>query len=525
MNQPVFPDPAPESFRNANPSSGRRWLWVIVAAAMAARAWLLFGTRYVPGVNGGYYLVQARALMERGELGIPDLPLTFHLHAAVAWVIGGMGGLARAEAIVWAVKLCDAVLPPLVAWPVFGLVRRWATARGRGAGVPLAAAALVCCAWPWFRMVGDLQKNSLALVWLAGLVASLQGWLDAPTTRRAVSTLLWLALLSLTHVGVLGAALVMMAAVAGVAVFRHEPARRRQIVRWSAVAAALLVAAGALVLWRFDPARVHRLITAFTNPAKFAVDGRRMPALPGQEAAASLWLPALGFAAAVLPALVIAWRRRKEQPAADLALVAGLATMVLAITGPWFGSDKAVRFYLIGLIPAIAAGAFAVLHISSARVRRAVCGAAVAAGLGSAWPILRAGGNAILSDDAMAELQGLARQLPASGRTLVCAQHGVEWWSAWLLHTHIAQFAALRSSDWQDYEAIFRIEIKSGLRMPPGPGAPPPPGAFPHPRAASASGPPDFEPNGRPPREHGPAGADVRYDGEHVILSRMVSAP
>ena len=39
---------------------------------------------------------------------------------------------------------------------------------------------------------------------------------------------------------------------------------------------------------------------------------------------------------------------------------------VLAITGPWFSMDKAIRFYLIALLPAIVAAAFAVLHITSA---------------------------------------------------------------------------------------------------------------------------------------------------------------
>ena len=55
-----------------------------LATAVAARSWLLWSTPLVPGMNGGYYLVQARALQEHGRLGIPDLPLTFILQATVA---------------------------------------------------------------------------------------------------------------------------------------------------------------------------------------------------------------------------------------------------------------------------------------------------------------------------------------------------------------------------------------------------------------------------------------------------------
>ena len=96
------------------------WLPIvaIIALAVTARAWLHLTTPYVPGINGGYYPVQARSLIEHGVLGIPDMPLAFYLHAALASLLASVGGMAQAEAIIWAVKLCDSVLPPFAAWPV-----------------------------------------------------------------------------------------------------------------------------------------------------------------------------------------------------------------------------------------------------------------------------------------------------------------------------------------------------------------------------------------------------------------------
>ena len=500
-------------------------LWLVIGAAVVARSWLLFGTQYLPGVNGGYYLVQARTLMERGGLGFPDLPLIFHVHAALAWVLAKVGGVAQADAIVCTVKLCDALLPPLVAWPVFVLVRRWAAARGQGDGVPLAAAALACFAWPWFRMVGDLQKNSLALVWLAALAVALQGWLGAPTPKRAMAVLLCLLLLSLTHVGVLGAALIMLVVMIVVFMLRQEPLRRHQILPWLAIAALLLVVAGAFVLWQFDPARIRRLITAFTNPAKFSVDGRQMPAPPTGGVSSMDWLPFIGFAASVVPGLVIAWRRRKELPTVDFALVVGWAITVLAMTGPWFGMDKAVRFYLISLLPAIVVGAFFVLHITLAWLRWGVFGLVLLIGVGSTWPILRPGGSAILSDAAMVELQGLAPLITHPDRTLICAQHGVEWWTAWLLHTRITQASALNPDDWQRYASIYFLEIKSGLQMPFTPGQRPPPGI-----ARRASGPGAPVPQLHPREEamrfgRIPPQAEIIYDGPCLRLARIAKPP
>ena len=202
------------------------FFWIMLFA-VAGRAWLLFSTPYMPGVNGAYYLIQARAILERGALGIPDLPLAFYLQAGLSWLLARAGGMEVTNAIMVAAKTCDAVLPVLVAWPVFVLVRRWAIARGQGDAVPLAAAALACLSMPWFMVVGELQKNSLAMVWFALLVANLHGWLLQPTQKRAMTLVAVLFVLGLTHIGVLGASL-LVTALTLLTFFLHQP----QGVRW-----------------------------------------------------------------------------------------------------------------------------------------------------------------------------------------------------------------------------------------------------------------------------------------------------
>lgn len=500
-------------------------VWIVLAA-VAARAWLLFRTPYVPGMNGGYYLVQARALLERGVLAFPDLPLTFHLHAALAWSLAKLTGMAQADAIMFAVKLCDAVLPPLVAWPVFVLVRRWARSRGQGSAVPLAAAALACLASVPFRVVGDLQKNSLALVWLALLAVTLHGWLEAPTPRRGVAVLGTLLLLGLTHIGVLGAALVLLAAV--MLVFMARPrgfARWRQLLPWMGAGALLLVLTAALVLYRFDPSRIHRLTSALTNPAQFSFDGGQSPIRPGSARYVARWAALLAFALAVVPALSIAWRRRTELPAADVALVAGGALTVLAMAAPCFSMDKSVRFYLIALLPAIIVAAFSVLYIATPWRRWGLLGLVLLVGMGGAvrsWP---RDGGAVLSDAAIRELRSLARYIPRPDRTLIVTEHGAEWWSAWFLRTRVAQPDALRPEDWRHYDSILFLDIKSGLQanMFAGGGPPPRGGRGPRPGGAQLARPD----RGAQPMLSAPIApnAEVLHDGATLRLARIAAPP
>jgi hypothetical protein len=516
--------------RRPGPGSMRSLLKVwpllcIIAAAVAARSSLLFGTQYMPGVNGAYYLVQARALLERGVLGIPDMPLTFYVHAGTALLLAKVSGMAQSDAIVWAVKLTDVLLPPLAAWPVFVLVRGWARSRQQGDAVALAAAALACLASPWFMVVGDLQKNSLALVWLAMLAVALHRWLGAQTLRRGSAVLACLMLLGLTHVGVLGAALVLLAAVMLVfVVIQRRSIPWRRVLPWVVAGTVVLALTSTLVLWKFDPARIHRLTTALTDPVAFSSDGKQAPAPPGGETGAEKWFPSFGFALVALPGLFIALRR-KDLSAADVSLVAGGALTVLALTGPWFGMDKAIRFYLIAFLPAIVVGGFSIFYVAKTWLRHLLLGLLLLVAAGGTVQALLRGRQAILNDAAMRELQSIARDIPHPERTLLATQHGAEWWSAWFLHTHIAQTDALQPEDWKRYDTILFLEVKSGAQgsMPGGGGGTPGFGQRP-----ASDGPNRGAPDGGrqpmiPPLI--PPDAEVLHDGAALTLARIVAPP
>src|SRR6185437_2684148 len=187
------------------PSLDNRFPWLLVSAIVfigaALRALLLYSTTLVPGINGAYYLVQARSLIVLGKLGIPDLPLTFTVQAMLAKIVQWISGASLESSIVFAVKCADTILPPLVAIPVFALVRQWSRSTGAGNWVPACAALAAAAGAPALMMVGDFQKNSLALLWLAALLWSWHQWLEQPSFKRAVLPVLFLGLIGITHIG------------------------------------------------------------------------------------------------------------------------------------------------------------------------------------------------------------------------------------------------------------------------------------------------------------------------------------
>lgn len=574
--------------------SDGRWVWgalaAVIATSVAARSWLLWSTPLIPGRNGGYYLIQARALLEHGALGIPDLPLTFFIQAAVAKLLQLLTGQGLEPSVMLSVRLCDGILPALIAVPVFLLGRGWCARTGRNAWPACAAAAIAAFGAPALSMTGDFEKNSLGLVWLAGLIAALNAWMAQRTRGRAAAVVALLGLCGLTHIGVFGSALLITALTgcADLALLRGRDGLRTlwRIALVAAASAALVAAVAGVVLWKFDPARIRRLAGAASNPIAFLQNGGHTDG-PGHPSCGSIGQraemfrppsddtagpafergeepppfargerpgpgpsrrqpPGMGmrgfpqgaatgaFALLAAGTLALAWFKRRDLSAADRATAIGCGVALIVLTGPWVGSDMLDRFQLIAMVPAACSAAFVLAQMPGRRSASVGAVAVFALLAVTTVPLLRHGGRPVFSTAAFKELQTLIPYVAHPDRTLIVAPHGLEWWAAWVLHTHVAQTRAVRSSDWSKYETVLFLQENQhggeGFPGGMGDGHPPDMTGRDANRAGHPEPPPEFGhadhrfgPPGGPPMtsENLPDGAETLHSGTYFLLARV----
>ena len=529
------------------PAPPRCFWWALLALvliATAARASLQFGTPLAPGINGAYYFVQARAVLETGALGVPDLPFIFWLHAGLAWTVQTISGIAREDAIVWAVKSADSLLPALIAWPL-GLLgwRLQATRPAPSVLAALAPAALACLGAQALNMTGDFQKNSLALVWLASLGLGAHSFIAAPSWRTARLPLTSLALLGLTHVGVLATSLLFAACLGVGALLTIAPESRRKLVVVAGAGGLILTAAATLIYHAYDPVRVKRLVNALTDPAALTSSNRvadRSPpgavndprsgpgprrGPPGSGPMQSSRQGALvAFSAVVIAAGL--WQRKKLSPA-DRTLIAASALTAAAVGGPWFDGDKAMRLvpmaivlvavplpFLLRLIPGRLGQGLASILV--------ICGSAASAVL-----YLPRGGEPTIGENAFEELRALAPLAEPTSRTLIVARHGLEWWTAWVLHTRIAQPSAVTAEDWSKFDRVlYLVENDSPSHHGrPSPDGPPDDGDFPPPPEGNFGPGPRRGPGADPFRNRLPENARILQKGAALTLAQADAPP
>jgi hypothetical protein len=485
------------------------------------------------------------------------------------------------------VKLADAILPPLAALPVAWLARQWPHAGERpSASAILAPAAAVCLGAQVLRMTGDFQKNALALVWFAALAPAALVFLRRPALRTMVLPLVLLALLGLTHIGVLAGALVFCGVLAVAALVSAERGTRRSILLLILLGAGVLGLAGSSAYALYDPARVTRLVEAFTQPSTALEDwgpGHRPGPPPGHDANAAApdraspampdmrtdednesappsppegmdgrgfgappmrgpggpghgWsdprtlLPAIVCIACGSAALWLLCRQRRKLRPAEFAVGAAASISCLALAAPIYDGQKAERLLLIAVVPAAISASFVLTRIVLLSWSRIVGACALAFIATDAARSLPFGGRASVSEGLVAELRTLAPLCRPPERTLVVARHGLEWWAAWTLHTHIAQPTAIAAEDWSSYADVFYLQEKERF-TPPGVGDPGRPGEPPRTTDEPHGGPRDArrQYHHRPPHGPGeitlPADAQKLHDGATLTLARVPSYP
>jgi hypothetical protein len=320
-------------------------LAAIVAAAFWQRWHVLGATPFPVGIDGYFYPIQVRSLLEHGTLRYPASPVTFY------WMLP----FAAATDPITGAKIAAALGSALIAVPAYGVGARFGGAPGswaaRTAGFVAAVLAATSASSGYLAIEFVKQGIGLtvAVAALWAILRALEPHCDpaVPSARIGGAhvfawwrvTLAVLAVIAVFATHKLAAALVLVVAAPAVIVrVRHE-LRGRRLIFAMLIGSALVIAfmvAGLVAPQRFvsphDLALLRSLVTATPHPGAPALvmpDGHQL--VFAHEAL-------LGGIAGVLAIGVLLVDRRRAQPRLSRELrIAGfvIAGLGVAIAIPW----------------------------------------------------------------------------------------------------------------------------------------------------------------------------------------------
>lgn len=456
-------DPIPTA---KSPGEVRCWdtqWWIALACTIgvivAVRSVLMFRLDLAPAMDAAYYPMQARWLVEQGRLMYDDMPLIFVIDAGFGLLVEAVTGWNRPDAFMFAASVVDSVLPALMAVPLFLMARAWLprTQASIIIACALTLGATLCA--PTLRMIGDFQKNSLAMVFCAGTLWALQRALrrvecaDGQSYRIRASDwwpLLALATLAvLTHVGGFGAT--MVAGTLSVVAWSTLRVRTlRTAMRTGAIAIFVCIAlVGAI--WIFRPAAIEQgvdLIKQFAGTQESmqprpmrgpigapGMNGPQGMNGPPRDSSPAQWGLILGVAATSIASVLTIGRR---MPSSIRATVIGASLAAIFLSMPLVPSEFRQRFSLMSPLPAAIAALGLCGAITQLRARWAPWCALLAALAISAAPlwqsidIARNGSltlRPVVDQEMLDEFAKVREKLDDPAHTLILADHGVQYWA------------------------------------------------------------------------------------------------
>ena len=223
------------------------------AAMVILRIYYNFSTQLIPGINGGYYPVQVKQIIENGRLGFPDMPLYFYLASVLSKVISFFTEYEMDNAIIIALKVIESFFLPVSLAAVYK-IRSEIFESEIPLFMEIAIAALFSFGFSSVILMAGLQKNAAAMTLMAFFIYYVLKYNKSGQKKHLYMSAIIFLLTGLTHFGTFAVELLIL--VSAFLYFR----RIRGF-----IPLAVISLCSYLLIYSFDSQRAGRLINVFSE--------------------------------------------------------------------------------------------------------------------------------------------------------------------------------------------------------------------------------------------------------------------
>jgi len=410
---------------------------------LALLAWRLiinYSHDLIPGIGGGYYPVQIRAILETGKLAFRDMPLYFYLNALIVKMIWLISGAENDQVILHVTRILDSMIPPLMVIPFYKLSSRFTGDDLKWYFEIQALAYATLSIAPLF-MVAEASKNSSAYPLMAFFLFYMFAFFRERSSTKAFFAVLFLILTGLTHFGVFTVSLTIL--LISLSVFY----------RLRAIPIIVIIVVGSLgFVYLFDPGRLDSMlwvpVTLFRN-GMFRY---------GPEPYSLITYPATLIILSC--ALIVIFRGKEKPERYDRKVFVILLISIGFFSLPVLGREYFNRFSMILFIPMFIL-ILQLFSISARAVKRVIVIAISLTVASSFIYMISKPKTPALSQDAYADLKKFGDMLENPHSTLVIPRHGIEWWTTWELRTKIGGTGSLDQESFRKYDQVLVLVHKT----------------------------------------------------------------
>lgn len=402
--------------------------------SFTVRAYLNFSQELLIG-NGGYYPLQVRTLLERGELAFSDMPLLFYLDAGIVRFISLFGTPISNELIMNVVMAVDSISIPLLLIPLYHILK---LTKSQFSLFSISIASFTVLSFYTLTLVSSSQKNALAIAFLFCAIAALLYYLNSKQSKHLALSGAFFVLIGLTHFGTFSFSILFIAVLL---LFKYK---------WKAILPLLtLIPPGIVLIYLFDPTRSERLLSVWK--VLFSKGPHPMQLL--------VYLLYLGLA--ILAILEFRKVKNKYGPSEKVTIKA-MITLLFLIPLPIIDPQYTSRLNGFLFIPIVLLLLLLGSHFS-ARTKKILSVTLGLITLLSVGFMLLTKPQLDVSKEALMDLDNMQEVISNPNNTVIVSKHNLEFWVAWTLKVNVSQEGKFDDKLINEYEEVQILnQIKGG---------------------------------------------------------------
>ncbi|MCB2220212.1 MAG: hypothetical protein KQI35_07460 [Bacteroidetes bacterium] len=424
----------------------KKHLYLLVGLmAVLIRFFLNYHAELIPGLNGGYYPVQIRALLNDGILAFPDMPLLFHVQALLTKIITLIApGIDSEELILHVSKIIDSVALPMILFPAYLISRDFVAGR-----LPwiyeTGIIGFLTLSYSPLLLSSDFQKNAFTLPLLLLFFYYFLIFLRDRNKSSMARALLLLFLMGLTHFGVFSLCLAILSI--GFLIFDRQKALLPMVI--------ILTLSLALIAF-MDISRAERLLFFWWRDKTFQISPR-------------IWLYPHGIITYTITLSIIVltgitlYRQKSCINDFHKKILIMLVAILLLMSYPFLRFEFGRRLGLMHFIPQSLLLLFIYPYLKP-KFSAFLSYFAILMFTGSVFFHVLYPKPIAINHEAYRDLKRIDEVIEDKSNTLIITRHGLDWWIAWQLKTKIA-IAYLVEVDealMEKYDTILIIKQKKG---------------------------------------------------------------
>lgn len=410
--------------------------------ALGIRLYFNFSQELIPGVNGGYYPLQVRFILENGYLAFPDMPLLFYFDAFLIKVISFLGIDISDKLILFIVKLIDSISLPLLLIPLYKIF--YLLIFNKPLYIQTSIILFAILSFSPLILTSDLQKNSLAITFLFFFLHNFISFQIYKKTSDFFKSFILLLIIGLTHFGTFSIALLILGLIN---LFTYK--------RKAFIPIFITLIFGIIIISTFDISRLNRLVNFWMVIFEKPLLTNAQPSPP------DIFNIIISFSLVILGIFILKIKSKILSHLQKRILLTNIC-LLLFLSFPLLDVEYFKRLNLFLFIPQtlILIQITSIQNIKNARKTSIII---IAITILSILAVIGRPKRPFIDEVAYKELKYISTIITNNNQTIVIANHGLEWWIAWILNVKISQDKSFNEEILKKYSNIYVIIQDNGF--------------------------------------------------------------